>query len=410
MGAICGLGDDLDVIWSGLVEGRCAIRPITIFDVQGYRSQIAGEVSALPPLPAGGALGVQPGENPKRLSRTDLLSLHAAAAALRDARLLEAPEIAQTGIIFGAGSGGMRSIEIYRRAAARLAADRAAARPLHAPHPALLVPYALNTAADFIARWFGLGAPRRTVSTVCTSSTNALGLAFRAVRAGRARAILAGGGDGLCELTVAGFNAMRAVDPEPCRPFDRNRRGLSLGEGAAFLVVESLESARARSVEPLAEFLGYGHSTEAHHITAPDTTGAEAARTLALALADAHIAPADVDHVNAHGTATPYNDVAESRGLLLALGEHARQIPVCSIKAMIGHCLGAAGSLEAVAAVRSLQTGWIPPTIRYETPDPDCPLDYVPNQARRTKPRIALTQNFAFGGNNAVLVFRRWEE
>jgi len=400
MGIICGLGDELDTVWTGLCDGACAIRPLTIFDVRGYRSPLAAEVSALPPPPA------HLPENPRRLSRTDRLSLHAAEAALRDARLLGTAERAEVGIVFGAGSGGMRSIELYRRA---VHAGQVANRSHPRPNPALLVPYALNTATDLIARAWNLGKGRLTVATVCTSSTNALGLALRAVREGRARAVLAGGGDGLCELTVAGFNSMRAVDSKPCRPFDRNRRGLSLGEGAAFLVVEDLESARARRVTPLAEFLGYGHSSEAYHITAPDRTGNEVARTLRLALADAAVAPDEIDHVNAHGTATPYNDVAESRGLLLALGERAREIPISSIKSMVGHCLGAAGAIEAVATVRALQTGWVPPTIHYETPDPDCPLDYVPNRMRRAKPRTALSCNFAFGGNNAALIFRRWE-
>jgi len=403
MGVICGLGDSLDAVWSGLRKGVCAIRPVTIFDTRGYRSRIAAEVSALPPPP------VQFQENPRRLSRTDLLGLHAAEAALRHARLLgpvgaihESP-LQEVGVFLGAGSGGMRSIEIYRRAVYEHPAHRR-------PTPALLVPYALNTTTDLIACCWDLRGPRLTVSTVCTSSTNALGLALRAVREGRARAILAGGGDGLCELTFAGFNSMRAVDPEPCRPFDRNRRGLSLGEGAAFLVVEDLASARARAVTPLAEFLGYGHTSEAYHITAPDVTGTEAARTLRLAMADAGLAPDEIDHVNAHGTATPYNDVAESRGLGIALGERARQIPICSIKAMIGHCLGAAGATEAVATVRALQTGWVPPTVHYETPDPDCPFDYVANRARQANPRTALSCNFAFGGNNAALIFRRWGE
>lgn len=405
MGIICGLGDTVETAWSAMCEGVCAIRPVTIFDVRGYRSRIAAEVSQLPPPPAGLR------ENPRRLSRTDLLSLHAAEAALRDARLLETPEgkgaachalarPSDVGVFFGAGSGGMRSIEIYRRA-------------IHEgrrPNPALLVPYALNTTTDLIALCWNLQGPRRTVSTVCSSSTNALGLAFQAVRQGRARVILAGGGDGLCELTFAGFNSMRAVDPEPCRPFDRNRRGLSLGEGAAFLVIEDLAGAQARGVVPLAELLGYGHSSEAYHITAPDVTGAEVARTFRLALADADTAPEEIDHVNAHGTGTPYNDVAESRGIGIALGERARQIPICSIKAMVGHCLGAAGAIEALATVRTLQTGWIPPTIHYETADPDCPFDYVPNQARRASPRTALSCNFAFGGNNVALILRRWEK
>jgi len=408
MGIICGLGDDLDAVWSAMCDGQCAIRPVTLFDVGGYRSQVAAEARSVPPPPG------QLRENPRRLSRTDRLSLYAAEAALRDARLFDAAgatgasPLQDAGIIFGAGSGGMRSIEVYRRAIH--AGETGFQSVPRRPSPSLLIPYALNTSTDLIAQCWNLAGPRRTVATVCTSSTNALGLAFRAVREGRADLILAGGGDGLCELTFAGFNSMRAVDPEPCRPFDLNRRGLSLGEGAAFLVVEDLESARARGATPLAEFLGYGHSSEAFHITAPDMTGNEAARTLRLALADAEIAPDEIDCVNAHGTATPYNDVAESRGIGIALGERARQVPISSLKSMVGHCLGAAGAVEAMAAVRTLQTGWVPPTIHYETPDPDCPYDYVPNRARRSKPRTVLSSNFAFGGNNAALIFRRWEE
>lgn len=394
MGVICGLGVSLDSVWSALCDGACAIRPVTSFEAGGYRSRIAAEVPFVPPPPEGFP------DNPKRLSRTDLLSLFAAETALRDAGLLGVPESGATGIFFGAGSGGMRSIELYRRA--RHAGRR--------PSPSLLVPYALNTSTDLIARQFGLGGRRLTVATVCSSSTNALGLALRAVREGTLERALAGGGDALCELAFAGFNAMRAVDAEPCRPFDRNRRGLSLGEGAAFLVLEDLAGALGRGATPLAECLGYGHSAEAFHITAPDATGAEVARTLRLALDDAGLPPQAIEHINAHGTGTPYNDVAESRGIAQVFGPYAREIPVCSIKSMVGHCLGAAGAVEAVAVVRTLQTGWVPPTVHYETPDPDCPLDYVPNRARRTKPRVALSSNFAFGGNNAALIFRRWED
>lgn len=394
MGIICGLGDDLEGVWSKLCNGECAIRPVKSFDASGFRSRLAAEVAELPAPPR------QLRHNPRRLSRTDLLTLHAAGRALSAAGLLDTPEIDSVGIYCGGGSGGMRSIEIYRRAV----------HEGRRPSPSLLFPFALNTSTDLIAEAWKLGGSRMTVSTVCTSSTNALGMALRAVRYGRAKAVLAGGGDGLCELTFAGFNSMRAVDSEPCRPFDEHRKGLSLGEGAAFLVVEDLHSARERGATPLAEFAGYGHCSEAYHITAPDTTGKEVARTIRLALADARLAPEDVGHVNAHGTATPYNDVAESRGIETALGRHARHIPICSVKSMVGHCLGAAGAVEAVATVRTLQTGWVPPTIHYETPDPDCALDYVPNKGRRVNPHTAISTNFAFGGNNAALVFRRWEE
>ncbi|MCJ7547007.1 MAG: beta-ketoacyl-[acyl-carrier-protein] synthase family protein, partial [Deltaproteobacteria bacterium] len=213
--------------------------------------------------------------------------------------------------------------------------------------------------------------------------------------------------DSLCEVTYAGFNSLRAIDPEGCRPFDKNWQGLSLGEGAGILILEELAHARARGARQWGEVLGYGICAEAHHLTAPEPSGTGIARSITLALADAGIAPEEVDYINAHGTATPLNDVVETRGIKLALGTQAYEIPVSSIKAMIGHCLGSAGAIEAVATLLSLDEGVIPPTINYTTPDPECDLDYTPGKARKKEMRIAISNSFAFGGNNVSLVFGR---
>jgi 3-oxoacyl-[acyl-carrier-protein] synthase II len=208
-------------------------------------------------------------------------------------------------------------------------------------------------------------------------------------------------------VTYAGFNSLRAIDPEGCRPFDKNRQGLSLGEGAGILILEELAHARARGARIWGEVLGYGICAEAHHLTAPEPSGEGVTRSISLALADARIAPEEVDYINAHGTATPLNDVVETRGIKMAFGKRAYGIPISSIKSMIGHCLGSAGGIEAVATVLSLDEGIIPPTINYATPDPECDLDYTPNRPRKKEISIAISNSFAFGGNNVCLVFSK---
>ncbi len=219
--------------------------------------------------------------------------------------------------------------------------------------------------------------------------------------------MISGGSDSLCEVTYAGFNSLRAIDPEACRPFDKNREGLSLGEGAGILILEELEHARARDARTWGEVLGYGICAEAYHLTAPETSGEGISRSIRLALSDAEIAPGDVDYINAHGTGTPLNDVTETRGIKMAFGRKAYEIPISSIKSMIGHCLGSAGGIEAVATLLSIHEGIIPPTINYVAPDPDCDLDYTPNEARKNEMQIAISNSFAFGGNNVCLVFSK---
>jgi 3-oxoacyl-[acyl-carrier-protein] synthase II len=236
-----------------------------------------------------------------------------------------------------------------------------------------------------------------------------MGYAFDAIRAGLADVILTGGSDVLARLTYGGFNSLRAVDPDPCRPFDRERKGLSIGEAAGVLVFEEAGHARRRGAPVVAEFRGYGVTSDAYHMTAPDPSGAAGGRTITAALEDAGLNVGDVDYVNAHGTATPQNDAAETAALKAALGDRARRIPISSIKSMIGHCLCASGAIEAVATAMTVRDGKVPPTIHYENPDPACDLDYVPNASRDVEVDVALSNSFAFGGNSSVVVLARYD-
>jgi 3-oxoacyl-[acyl-carrier-protein] synthase II len=258
---------------------------------------------------------------------------------------------------------------------------------------------------DRIAERWGFLGPRSTITTACSSSATSLGYAADLIRHGYADVVVTGGADTFARLTHGGFNALRAVDPEPCRPFDRRRKGLSIGEAAGILVFEEEGRARRRGARIRARFLGYGVTSDAHHMTQPEPSGEAGARTLRACLQAARLNPQDVDYVNAHGTATQQNDSAETASIRRARGARADEIPVSSIKSMLGHCLCSAGAIEAVATVLTIETGVIPPTIRWEEPDPECDLDVVPNVARKSRVRAALSNSFAFGGNSTVVAF-----
>jgi 3-oxoacyl-[acyl-carrier-protein] synthase II len=391
MGAVTAVGNDCASFWQSLKDGQCGIRPLTIFDTRAYRSHTGGEVELSPESHF--LL-----KDLRRLSRCDQFGIIAAREAI-NASMLDQSEIDRNrcGIILGADSGGIFSVEKYFRAIYTRAARR--------PSPSLLLSFSLATATDHIAHEFDLRGPRTTTATVCSSSAAAIAFAYDAIALGEAEVMISGGSDSLCEVTYAGFNSLRAIDPEGCRPFDKGRQGLSLGEGAGILILEELGHARTRGARIWGEVLGYGICAEAYHLTAPETSGAGIARCMRLALADAGIDPVEVDYINAHGTATPLNDVVETRGIKLVFGKKAHEIPISSIKAMIGHCLGSAGGIEAVATLLSLDEGVIPPTINYTTPDPECDLDYTPNESREKEILIAISNSFAFGGNNCSLVF-----
>jgi 3-oxoacyl-[acyl-carrier-protein] synthase II len=303
------------------------------------------------------------------------------------------------GISIGVGVGGMLDGEMYYESVYKGKKAR----------PSILISQQPATTADLIAGYWGLTGPRTTIMTACSSSAVALGHALDMIRLGYQDAMIAGGVESLCRLTYSGFNSLRLVDPEPCRPFDLERKGISLGEGAAFIILEDADHAIRRNANIFAEFLGYGLSCDAIHMTAPSYDGEGAFLAISRAIEDAGISPEEIDYINAHGTATPLNDLMETKAIKKVLGNDTG-VPVSSIKAMVGHTLGASGAIEAVATVLSIYNGVIPPTINHSEKDPGCDLDYVANKAREVDINVALSNSFAFGGNNACLVFRRWKE
>ncbi|HEY3359134.1 MAG TPA: beta-ketoacyl-[acyl-carrier-protein] synthase family protein [Polyangia bacterium] len=392
VGVLSAFGPGCDALRAGLRAGVRALRPVTLFDATPYRSQLAGEV---PPFDA-----PLTGLARRRASRADLLGAAAAAEAVAGAGLTAADRRGAA-VVHGTGSGGAHLLEQYL--------EHAAAGGEGAARASLLVPHQPATTTDVIAEAFGAYGPRATLMTACSSSATAIGYAGDLIRCGRAAVALAGGTEPLCRLTYAGFSALRAMAPEPCRPFDLERNGLTLGEGSATLVLEDLAHARARGARVLAELRGYGVSADAHHMTAPDPEGDGAARAIRDALRDAELSPAAIDYVNAHGTATQYNDPVETLALKKVFGEHAAKLMVSSTKAMTGHALGAAGAIEAAICVFALRDGVIPPTLGLEHPDPACDLDYVPGAPRTRAIRFALSNSFGFGGSNTALVLGRGE-
>jgi 3-oxoacyl-[acyl-carrier-protein] synthase II len=391
MGAVTSVGANIAEFWTNLLGGVCGIRPVSLFDASAYRTQTAGEVREIPD-------SFLTSSEKRRMSRADRMGLAAATEAIEQSGLnLRAEDPTRVGVILGGGTSGLLDSEAFFQRTLE-------GRPARPSHVLNHLPDAIT---DRVAQRFGLEGIKSTITTACSSSANAMGYAYDVIAAGLADVVLTGGSDVLARLTYGGFNSLRSVDPGPCRPFDRERRGLSIGEAAGILVFEEEGRARKRGAPLLSEFLGYGVTSDAYHMTAPDPSGAAGARTIRSALAFAGVNAEDVDYVNAHGTATPQNDSAETAAIKVGLGERAREIPVSSIKSMIGHCLCASGAIEAVATVLTIQSSQVPPTIHYENPDPACDLDYVPNEARDHRVDVALSNSFAFGGNSSVVVFRR---
>jgi 3-oxoacyl-[acyl-carrier-protein] synthase II len=391
IGIVSALGATREATWDGVVRGDCGIRPVTAIDTEGYRSRIAGEVdtsalkAALTPLER------------RRWSRGDQFGVVAASEALRDAGLDGGGvDPRHVGVFLGAGTADLIRNERYQLTTTCKGIEHA--RPSDAWN------HFANTAVDSIASKFGLEGPRSCVVAACASSTIAIGQAVDAVRMGRVDAALAGGTDALARLTYSGFNALRLMDPEPCRPFDRGRAGMNIGEGAGILVLEDLERARARGAFIYGELAGYSFACEAYHPTAPEPEGTPVQSVIVGALEDARCNKDEVDHVNAHGTATSQNDRAEARAVLRVFGERTRSVPVTALKSMIGHCLGAAGALEAAVLALTVSRGIIPPTIHHVETDPDCPVDIVANAARDQRVRCGVSTSLGFGGNDAALV------
>jgi 3-oxoacyl-[acyl-carrier-protein] synthase II len=383
LGAVTALGPDVASLASGLRAGRSGVGTVTLFDLTGFRTRLGAQAPD-PTLPA--HLG------DVRASRPDLFGLQAAFEAVGQAGL-GPEELRGAAVVFGTGTGGASSTEDYLIGARQNAAPSVGSLVLHQP----------CSVTDMVARHLDVRGPRSTIMTACSSSATAVGWAADRIRLGHVDVALAGGAEGLCRLTYAGFNCLRATSTEPAQPFDKNRKGLNLGEAGAVLVLEEYEHARARGARILAVLAGWGMTADAHHMTAPHPEGDGAARAMKAALSDAGLRAEQVGYVNAHGTATPHNDAAETRAIKDALGPHAWKTPISSIKSVVGHTLGAAGAVEAVASVLSLHEGFLPATVNLQEPEFD--LDYIPGSAREVRVEAVLSNSFAFGGNNTCLAF-----
>jgi len=394
LGVVSAVGNSVPDFWASLIEGKDGTKEITVFDAAPYRTKIGAEVSSLDPEAHFSQKEI------RRLSRCDQFGLVGFREAWRSARLdQDSIDKERTGVILGAGSGGILSVEKY---------FRDFYQGSNRPSPSLLISYSLATTTDLIAIESGLRGPRTTTATVCSSSSASIGVAYDMIQMGLADVMVTGGSDSLCEVSFSGFNSLKLIDPLNCKPFDKRRQGLIIGEGAGILILEELEHALERKAPIHAEFLGYGICADAYHLTAPEPNGEGVERVIRVALGHAGVSEKEVDAINAHGTATPFNDIAESRGIKRVFGERAKEIPISGIKSMVGHCLGSAGGIEAVATVLTLETGMIPPTIHYEVPDPLCDLDYTPNHSIKKDVRVAISNSFAFGGNNCCLVFGKY--
>jgi 3-oxoacyl-[acyl-carrier-protein] synthase II len=402
IGCVSPLGIGVDETWKGIVEGRSGITRITKFDASNLPSQIAGEVKNFKP---------QDFMPEKLVSRMDTFIQYAIASArmaLEDAKLADVELGERAGVIIGVGMGGVGQVEHYTRIFDERGYKRVT--PFFIP---MIIP---NMAAGQVAILFGVKGPNLAICTACAAGNHAIGEAYRMIKNGLIDIAICGGTESLITpLTVAGFSVMKALstrndEPEKAsRPFDAKRDGFVIAEGAGILILEELTHAQKRGAKVYAELIGYGATCDAYHMTAPSPDGEGAETCMKLALEDANIAPNEVDYINAHGTSTPLNDVVETKAIKKVFGEHAYKLMVSSTKSMTGHLLGGAGGLEAVITVKALETGIVPPTINLEEPDPECDLDYVPNQARRANIKVAMSNAFGFGGTNACLVFRKWE-
>ncbi len=401
LGVVTPVGQTKDEFWQSLVNGVSGIGPITRFDATGYPTRIAAEVKGFDPLL------YMDRKAARRTDRFAQFALAAAKQAVADARLdLEQIDKNRVGTFIGSGIGGMETMEEQHKILLEKGPGRIS--PFFVP---MMIS---NMAAGQVAIAFGFKGPALTVNTACATGTNAIGDAFRALQHGLIDMAVAGGTEAaVTPLAVSGFCAARAMstrndEPEKaCRPFDKDRDGFVMGEGAGIVVLETLEHAQARGATIYAEVAGFGSSDDAFHETLPAPGGEGAARCMALALADAQIEPANVDYINAHGTSTDANDKFETMAIKSTFGDHAYRVAVSSTKSMTGHLLGAAGAIEFVATVLSVNQGIIPPTLNYETPDPECDLDYVPNKARTQEVNVAISNNFGFGGHNATIVVKR---
>jgi len=402
LGAITPVGNDVDEFWNSLVAGKSGIGRITQFDPTQFNSQIAGEVKGFDPHPF-----ISP-KDKRRMDKFVQYAVVAAHRAVADAQIdLKKEDPFQVGALIGSGIGSLYTIQEQTKV-------------MIAKGPGKISPFTIpmlivNMASGWIAIAFGVKGPNSAVATACASGGHAIGDAFRIIQRGDAQVMISGGAEScVCQTGVGAFCAMKALStrndqPEKAsRPFDKDRDGFVIAEGAGVVILESLEHAQKRNAHIYAEIVGYGMSGDAYHMTAPDPEGEGAARAMKEALNDAQIKPQELSYINAHGTSTTLNDKVETLAIKKVFGPLAKKIPVSSTKSMTGHLLGAAGAVEFLACCLSIKNNIIAPTINYETPDPDCDLDYVPNKAREAKVEVALSNSLGFGGHNVSLAVRRF--
>ncbi len=402
MGALAPNGNNVEQFWNALLAGKSGIGPITCYDTDNHSVKIAGELSDF------SADDYIDPQELRRLDRFTVLALIAAQEAIEHSGLdLAGINLERVGVTMGTGVGGIRTLEEQHSVYLQKGSKRVS--PLFVPK------MIANIGAAHLSIKFGFKGPNQTIVTACSSATDAIGVASRIIRYGDADVMITGGSEAsITPLTISGFANMKALsrsEDNPAtvsRPFDLTRTGFVLGEGAGFLILETLEHAQNRGAIILAELAGYGATDDAYHVTAPDPGGA--ARAMRLALKDAGITPDQIDYINAHGTSTAINDKNETEAIRSVFGDHAYQLRVSSTKSMTGHLLGATGAIEAIAAIKAIETNIAPPTINQTIPDPDCDLNYIPNKPESFPINAAISNTFGFGGHNGVICIRRWLE
>jgi 3-oxoacyl-[acyl-carrier-protein] synthase II len=402
LGAITPIGNNLQAYWEALLNGRNGIGPITLFDASQHPCRIAGEVREFDPCE------YMERKEAKRMDRFAQFAVAASKQAIADAKfVIDDLNADRVGVLIGTGIGGLKVLEDQQEIYLTKGPKKCS--------PFMIPTMIANMAAGLTAIHLGAKGPNCCTVTACAAGSNAVGDAFRLVQRGYAEAMICGGTEAaVTPLSLAGFGSMKALstrndDPvRASRPFDRDRDGFVMGEGAGILLLEELESALARGAKIYGEIIGYGMTCDAYHITSPVPEGQGATRAMELALKDAGLTPEAVSYINAHGTSTAANDVTETRAIKKALGKHAYQVAISSTKSMTGHLLGGSGGIEAVATVMAIANDRIPPTINLDNPDPECDLDYVPHQNRTQKVDVALSNSFGFGGHNVTLAFKKY--
>jgi 3-oxoacyl-[acyl-carrier-protein] synthase II len=396
IGVVTPVGTGKDQFWKALLSGECGIRPVQSFDTSGYVAHLGAEVLDFEAAP------YFERTEPSQVGRASQLAVAAARLALSDSGLASgALDPARTGVSMGTTSGEAEFIEQFNDLRKQTGDENIAAK--------VLVRYASHRIPRSIAAEFDLHGPCLTIPTACAAGNFAIGHALDTIRAGDAERMLAGGADMFSRIPYSGFARLGAIAPERCQPFDRNRKGMVPGEGAAVMLLERLDLALARGAKIYSEILGYGVSCDAHHMTAAHPQGEGAIRAMRAAMKESSVSIEDIDYISAHGTGTPTNDRIESIAAKALFGERSERIPMSSIKSMLGHTMGAASAIETAACSLALDTGWVPPTINHEAPDDDVRLDFVPNKARQVNPKVVLNNAYAFGGNNASVCLGRYQ-